>query len=161
MIIAAPIRGASLDVQLDAAAAHKEFWQLMGNENESAYRAFPSAINDQIVEMKKKISACVGSQQRLIAAFVAASDETLQSAEFANVLSDLDRIVASTDAVIRDVFSSSPKEYVREWNPYLQQMADLNGHIDNYAESFHVALDDNCSAILAHLADTVLASDQG
>ncbi len=36
-------------------------------------------------------------------------------------------------------------------------MAEQNGHIDNYVESFRIAFDDTCSALLADLGTKVIA----
>ena len=155
-MIDAPIRGMSNQVTLHTANAVKEFFDLCQTADpESGYLALPPWQQQKVVSINQQMGLVAGSQQELIKLLDDISDEHLTRPGFDKVMGDLERVVSQVDSAISDTYSA-PEPVVRLWKANLELVAQQNGHIDSYVESFRIALDENCSALLANLATNIL-----
>ena len=155
-----PIRGLSNQVALDTASAVKEFFEMcQAADPGSGYVALPAAVQGKVVSINKSMGLVVKSQHALIQELEKVSQEQLASANFQKVIADLERVVSQGNSAIADTYSA-PDTFVKLWQKNLDLMSEQNGHIDNYVESFRIALDENCSALLADLA-TRMTADEG
>lgn len=156
VIVDAPIRGLSNQVTLHTAAAVKEFFDLcQAADPESGYIALPPYLQQKVVSINGQMGIVVGTQEALLAELKKVNGEHLASSDFDKVIGDLERVVAQGDSAIADTYSA-PAEFVKLWKKNLDLMAERNSHIDSYVESFRIAFDENCSALLAEVATQVI-----
>jgi hypothetical protein len=156
MIMDASIRGLSNEVTLNTASAVKEFWDLcQAADPASGYVALPAWLQNKVISVNKLMGTVVESQYELIQELEKVSPTQIESANFQKVIADLERVVAQGESAISDTYSA-PDVFVRLWQKNLEIMAEQNGHIDNYVESFRIAFDETCSALLADLATKVI-----
>ena len=158
MILTAPIRGLSAEVVCYTAAAQMEFWNLLKATDDSAYIALPPHLQTAALNVNRSIGQAVESQHGLLRALAGVTGETVAHPEFAGVVGDLERSVAQSEAAI-DAFNDMPESIVRLWRTNLEALAENNGYLDNYVESFRIAMDENCSALLAHLASAIQSDE--
>ncbi len=154
IILTAPIRGLSAEVVCHTAAAQKEFWNLLQEADVSVYVALPPELLKATLNVNKSIGQAIDSQRELLKALETVTGETLTSLKFIDVVGDLERSVAQSEAVIAAT-NDMPESMARLWRANLESLAENNGHIDNYVESFRIAMDENCSALLANLASEI------
>jgi hypothetical protein len=153
--MALPIRELSADVQLEAAATQKKCLDI--------FEYIQVARLGVLVWFKtraldKSLDKLVSLQDELITRLQ--DDEALAKFTpevFGRLASDLDRIVSLTYAVLEQT-NEIPDQYAKVWRPKLARIADQTAHIDNFAESFHVASEETCTAVLADAARKVIAS---
>jgi hypothetical protein len=156
VIVDAPIRVLGNQVTLHTAAAVQEFFDLcQAADPKSGYVALPPYIQQKVVSINKQMGIVVDTQQALLAELEKVNGEHLATAGFDKVIGDLERVVAQGDSAISDAYAA-PTEFVKLWRKNLELMAEHNSHIDSYVESFRIALDENCSALLAELATQVI-----
>lgn len=74
------------------------------------------------------------------------------------IADDLDNVVSLTNSFLDEATCNLCPDCLCECNEMLDKISDLNGHLDNYAESLHIAADETCSVLLANLARNVIAS---
>ncbi len=155
VIMEAPIRGLSSQVTLHTAAAVKEFFELcQAADPKSGYLALPPWLQQKVVSINQQMGLAVESQRSLLDELEKVNGEHLALPGFDKVIGDLERVVAQGDSAISDTYSARP-EIVKLWKKNLESMAEQNSHIDNYVESFRIAFDENCSALLADMADKI------
>lgn len=160
MIIAAPIRVLSQEVTIHTANAVTEFLEIcQAADPDSGYLALPPWLQHKVLSVNKSMAQVVESQMTLLQELEKVSQEQLASPNFLKVIADLERVVSQGYSAIADTYSA-PDTFVRLWQKNLDRMSEQNSHIDNYVESFRIALDENCSALLADLATKTMA-DKG
>jgi hypothetical protein len=158
MIAAAPIRVLSNRVEINAASAVSEFFEICQTAKpESGYVALPPDLQQKIVSLNRKIEQIVQSQAVLLAELDKVTADQLASPSFQKVLEDLGRLVAQGNSAISDTYDA-PEIIVRLLRNNLDVAAEQYGHIDNYLESFRIAFDETCSAVLADLATRVFSA---
>jgi hypothetical protein len=157
MIVGAPIKVLSNEIALQTATAVKEFFELcQAAAPASSYIALPAKIQEKVVELNRAIGRVSASQYNLLSALEQITDEQVTAPEFAKVVSDLGWVVAQVESALTDTYQA-PDFVVTLLRRNLETVADQNSHIDSYVESFRVAFDENCSALLADLGTKVLA----
>lgn len=152
--MALPIRELSACVQYEAAYAQKTFWEVA----EGKMRA---ANFDVMLWVKtRQLSNAMGKLadlQRTLIGHLRTMDCTQYDADtFDRIACDLERIVSMTNSLVDDAYRM-PQQCVSVWTPKLETLSDLTAHIDNFAESFRVASDEACTALLADIADKITA----
>jgi hypothetical protein len=157
MITAAPIRVLSNEVTIHTAAAVSEFLEIcQAADPESGYIALPPWLQHKVVSVNKSMAQVAESQKGLILELEKVTPSQLESPSFQKVIADLERVVAQGESAISDTYSAS-ETFVQLWQKNLDLVAEQNSHIDNYLESFRIAFDETCSALLADLATKVCA----
>ncbi len=158
MILDIPIRGLNNQVALDTASAVKEFFEMcQAADPDSGYVAMHPSLQEKVVSVGKSMGLVAKSQRTLIEGLEKVSETQITSAGFQKVIADLERVVSQVDSAISDTYSA-PEAMVKLWQRNLELVAQQNGHIDNYVESFRIAFDETCSALLADLATKVSGS---
>ena len=158
MILDTPIRGLSNQVELDTASAVKEFYEMcQAADPSSGYVALHPALQEKVVSVNKSMGLVVKSQHALILELEKVSQAQMAAPGFQRAIADLERVVSQGYSAITDTYSA-PDTFVKLWQKNLDLMSEQNGHIDNYLESFRIAFDETCSALLADLATKISAS---
>jgi len=156
MIVGAPIKVLSNEVALQTATAVKEFYELcMAAEPNASYIALPAETQERIVELNRIIGRLGESQYKLLNALENVSDEQVTKPEFAKVISDLGIVVAQVESAVDETYNA-PTYVATLVRKNLECVADQNSHVESYVESFRIAFDENCSALLADLATKVV-----
>jgi hypothetical protein len=148
-----PIGYLSNEVELEASGVVKKFYE-MCKAADSGYVALPPEAQAKVVEAQKALDRVANNQESLIEALDAVSEELMASPEFPRVVANLERMVAKTDSAIEYTYSA-PGIIVQMLQKTLELVADRNSHIDNYVESFRIAVDETCSAVLADMAESI------
>jgi hypothetical protein len=147
-----PIRELSATVQYDAASAQKVFWEVVESKRRDAY------INIQvwylIHRLDRRMATLIASQQSLVTQLTAMNHENMPSVEFVKVADDLYRIVSMTDSLIADSYEM-PERCLKVWRAKLEEVGNLSSHLESFAESFRMAADETCTALLADLAQKI------
>lgn len=156
MIAETPIKVLSNDVIFDTASAVKKFFELCASAD-LGYFVVPQATKEKIVAVDHAMARVVSSQQALLTALEQVSNETIAAPGFQKVLADLEITVSQADSAITETYSA-PAFVVSLLQKNLDIIAQQNSHIDNYVESFRIAFDENCSALLADMASRLLAT---
>ena len=157
MIVTPPIKVLSNDVSLQTATAVKEFFELCQAAAPGyGYFALPPEIQQKVVELNKSIGRVAESQTRLLDALERVTDQEVIAPEFAKVISDLGWLVAQVESAVVDTYAA-PSFVSTLVRANLETVADQNSHLDSYVESFRVAFNENCTALLADLATKVIA----
>lgn len=155
-MVAAPIRVLSNEVTIYTADAVKEFFEIcQASAPDSGYVAMPPWLQHKVLSVDKLMARAAASQQGLIQELEKVTPEMYESPAFLKVISDLERLVAQGESAISDTYSA-PETIVRLWQKNLDILAEQNAHIDNYLESFRIALDETCSALLADIGTKVI-----
>jgi len=100
----------------------------------------------------------IEKEHKLISHLQTLNTELLPSDEFEKLANSLDvvtNIINSLIDAMNDAMSGMPSERTAVWRPRLDAITELTGHLDNFAESFHIAASQECTAALAGLARTV------
>jgi hypothetical protein len=159
MILDTPIRGLSNQVALDTASAVKEFFEMcQAADPQSGYVAFHPTLQEKVVSLNESMGLVVKSQHALIQELEKVSQAQMATVGFQKVIADLERVVSQGYSAITDTYSA-PDTFVKLWQKNLNLMSEQNGHIDNYVESFRIAMDETCSALLADLATRTIADE--
>ena len=152
--MALPIRELSASVQYDAARVQNTFWKVVDRKTRAA--TFDVGLMLQAKILSYVMGRLVTSQSKLIDRLKALDSSSFDEATFDKVACDLERIVALTNSFLSDAYAM-PSKCVDVWRLQLEQISDLSCHIDNFSESFRIASDDACTAVLAHIAEKITA----
>lgn len=153
---ALPIRELSANVQYDAASAQKAFWEVVEEKRHEA--AFSIMFRFYVHRLNRRMDRLANSQQDLIESLRKIPAEKMSAADFTKVADDLYRIVAMTESMIDDCYEMPPV-CMNAWRANLEKIADLTSHLESFAESFRVAADETCTALLADIAQKVMARE--
>lgn len=149
---ALPIRQLSAHVQYDAACAQNVFWEVVEAKRQNAY------IQIQIWLLTHRLDRRMGklaeSQRSLVDNLRKIPRDNMSSADFTKVADDLYRIVSMTDSLIADAYEM-PDRCLNVWRANLEEVGDLSSHLDSFAESFRMASDEACTALLADLVEKI------
>jgi hypothetical protein len=157
MIVGAPIKVLSNDVSLQTATAVKEFFELcQAADPDSGYFALPADVQERVVALNRTIGRVSESQYKLLQALEQVSDEQVMQPEFAKIISDLGWLVAQVESAVSETYAA-PRFVATLVRTNLETVADQNSHLDSYVESFRVAFDETCSALLADLGTKIIA----
>ncbi len=152
--MALPIRELSASVQYEAAYAQKTFWKVV----EGKTRAATWDVNLWV--QTRLLSHAMGKlgdlQGTLIDCLKVKDCRQFDASTFDKVASDLERIVSMTYSLLEDVYGM-PEQCAAVLRPRLDVIADRTAHIDNFAESFRIASDEACTALLADIAEKITA----
>lgn len=155
-MIITPIRGLSNQVELDTANTVKEFCALCAAADPSSgYIAMPPELQEGAVAINQSMGMVTISQAALIEALERVTEEQITTTNFQRIIGDLERVVSQGESAISDTYSA-PAAMVTLWQKNLDLIAQQNRHIDSYVESFRVAFDETCSALLADMASRII-----
>jgi DNA-directed RNA polymerase subunit F len=154
--IAIPIRELSANVQFDAASAQKAFWEVVEEKRREA--AIHILLRYLTNKLNRRMERLANSQRDLVEHLRKIPAEKMSAAEFTKVSDDLYRIVAMTESMVDDCYEMPPS-CIDAWRANLEKVANLSSHLENFAESFRIAADDTCTALLADIAQKVTARE--
>ena len=100
----------------------------------------------------------LASQESLLKRLKGSSSDGFPPEVYGKLANDLRNVVSLTNSFIDEAYDM-PVECLSLWAPRLEKIADLNGYLDNFAETFRIASDDACTALLADIAVKVAAND--
>jgi len=152
--MALPIRELSASVQYEAAYAQKTFWKVVDGKARAA--TFDVALWIQTRLLSHAMGKLASLQGALIDCLKAKDFQEFDAKTFDKIASDLERIVSMTYSLLDDAYGM-PEKCVAVWRPQLDLIADRTAHLDNFAESFRVASDEACTALLANIAEKITA----
>ena len=150
-----PIRELSADVQFEAAYAQKAFWSVADGVQRGQFHL---RLWYKTQQLNGSMDRLIEGQQRLIACLQNADMAQFTLDDFGKQASDLERLVAMTTAFV-DAASEMPEKCVSVRRPKLETISELAGHLDNFAESFRIASNQECTAALAKVARGVMARE--
>jgi len=152
--MALPIRELSACVQYEAAYAQKTFWEVAeGKMRATSFDVMLWVKTRQLAHAMEKLATL----QRMLIDRLRTMDCSQYDADtFDRIASDLERIVSMTNSLVDDAYRM-PQQCVSVWTPKLEAISDLTAHIDNFAESFRIASDEACTALLADIAEKISA----
>lgn len=150
--MALPIRELSASVQYEAAYAQKTFWKVFDGKARAA--TFDLSLWVQTRLLSHAMGKLADLQGTLIECLMAKDCREFDASTFDKVASDLERIASMTYSFLDDAYSM-PEHCVAVWRPRLAVLADRTAHIDNFAESFRIASDEACTALLADIAEKI------
>ncbi len=152
--MALPIRELSASVQYEAAYAQKTFWKVVDGKARAA--TFDVTLWVQTRLLARTMGKLASLQGTLIEKLKTMDCNQFDANTFDKIASDLERIVSMTYSFLDDAHSM-PKLCVDVWRPRLDEILDRTAHIDNFAESYRIASDDACTAVLADMAEKITA----
>jgi len=152
--MALPIRELSASVQYEAAYAQKTFWKVVDGKARAA--TFDVTLWVQTRLLSHAMGKLGSLQGTLIECLQTKNCREFDAATFDKVASDLERIVSMTYSLLDDAYGM-PEKCVAVWRPQLDIIADRTAHIDNFAESFRIASNEACTALLANIAEKITA----
>jgi hypothetical protein len=154
--IALPIRELSATVQYDAASAQKAFWEVVESKRREAL--FDFVIYYMTRRLNRRMTRLAKSQSELVERLRQLPAERMAAPEFSKVADDLFRIVAMTDSIAADCYEM-PDQCTDVWRSNLEKVADQSNHIESFAETFRIAANETCTALLADIAQKVMARE--
>jgi hypothetical protein len=154
--VALPIRELSANVQYEAASTQKAFWEVVESKRRQFY--FDLMVRYMTRRLDRRMGRLLVSQEALIEHLREVPTDSISHEDFSKVANDLDRIVAMTTALVDDSYDV-PHPFLEIWRPKLEKISDLNGYLDSFAESFRIASDETCTALLADMVRKVAVDD--
>jgi hypothetical protein len=152
--MALPIRELSASVQYEAAYAQKTFWKVV--DAKARERTFDFVLWVHTKQLWHSMGKTADLQRNLIVLLQGKDFGRCDADAFDNIARDLERVVSLTNALLDNTYTM-PDRCVAVWRPRLEEIADLTAHIDNFAESFRIASDEACTALLANIAEKITA----
>ncbi len=153
--MALPLREMSVNVQREAVSAQMAYWSLA---EDVAHRRFQLFLWVKTRTLNNSMGRLVEKQQTLIDCLRAAPTSRYTPEVFAKVANDLDNVVSLTNSFIDEAYDM-PDTCLSVCTPRLENISELNGYLDNFAESFRIASDAQCTAALAAIARGVMAEE--
>lgn len=151
---ALPIRGLSANVKVVAASANKTFWDVVETRQrrEPMLRALWAAcVHYLIHKLDRKLARLIARERELIARLEALSLDALSDGDFLAIAEDIQGIISLTNSLVEEAYSM-PDICLSTWRPTLRELEAATSHLDNFVESFRMAADDACTALLADMA---------
>ena len=152
--MALPIRELSASVQYEAAYAQKTFWKVV--DAKARERTFHFVLWVYTKQLWHSMGKTADLQRTLVGLLQGKDFSRCDADAFDNIARDLERVVSLTNALLDNTYSM-PDRCVAVWRPRLEEIADLTAHIDNFAESFRIASNEACTALLANIAEKIAA----
>lgn len=153
--MALPIRELSAYAQYEAASAQKTFWEVA--EAKARAASFDVALWMKTRSLSGAMVRLADTQQKLIDCLAKDNFDHFDAGTFDKIAGDLERLVSMTYSFVDDMYHTSSEDCLAVWRPKLDRIYELTNHLDNYAESFRIASDDACTALLADIATKVTA----
>jgi len=153
---ALPIRELSANVQYDAASAQKAFFEVLESKQQEAL--FNWVIWYTTHRFNRRMGRLLMSQGKFVKSLRCVPVDSIAPTDLLKVSSDLDRIVSMTDSLLADAYLL-PEQCLSVWRKKLEAISDQNGYIESFAESFRIASDETCTALLAEVARKVAVED--
>jgi hypothetical protein len=147
-----PIRELSADVQVKTATARRAVLHVAAAN--ARLLSFALLEDRRARAINKDMGKLVDRQKDLVARLESFHAEQVDAPVLSNFAGDLSQLATSAASLVTDAFEM-PEKYVQVWRENLEAISDLSSHIDNFAESFHIAADDLCSALIAKMANDV------
>jgi len=154
--MALPLREMSVSVQQEAVSAQMAYWKLA---EEVANRRFQVFMWVKTRTLNASMGRLIERQRDLIRHLQDRRVSQLTPEVCGKLATDLDNVVSLTNSFLDDAHDM-PNECLNVWAQRLEQIADLNAHLDNFAESFRIASDEACTSLLADMADRITADVQ-
>lgn len=146
-----PIRELSVNAQREAVSAQHAYIRASESIYQKRFQLFQwisvRALNYAMARLSKQ-------QQTLIEFLKRPITQRLTPEDFRKISNDLENVVSLTDTFIDEAYNM-PRECVGVWSARLTKIAESNRYLDNFAESFRIASDEACTALLADIADRV------
>jgi hypothetical protein len=156
MIADTSIKVLNNNVASDATSAVGKFFELCDNAD-LGYFVLPADKSQQVVAVSEAMVRLISSQVNLLRALEQVRDKTVLSPGFQKTVADIQISVSQTESIISEVYLG-PDYYVGLLRDKLETIAQQNSYIDNHVESFRIAFDENCSALLADMATRMTAT---
>jgi hypothetical protein len=90
--------------------------------------------------LKIAMGKLVARQQSLITRLKNSPPERFAPEMYGKLASDLHNVVSLTNSLLDELYGM-PTECINLWSTKLEEIADCNGYLDNFAESFRIASD--------------------
>jgi hypothetical protein len=148
-----PLRELSVAVQHEAVSAQRAYWKLAEGK---AHQGMEPMLWLKTRVLKIAMGKLVARQQSLITRLKNSPPERFAPEMYGKLASDLHNVVSLTNSLLDELYGM-PTECINLWSTKLEEIADCNGYLDNFAESFRIASDDACTALLADIAAKVTA----
>jgi len=152
--MALPLRELSVNVQREAVSAQQAYWSLA--EERLAHRRSQVIQWVKTRSLNSAMGRLVERQQSLIDLLRQAPAAPFGAELFLKIANDLDNVVSLTNSFVDEAYDM-PTGCLSVWSPRLEKISDLNNYLDNFAESFRIASDEACTALLADMADKITA----
>lgn len=151
---ALPIRELSADVKFAAATANKTFWDVVETKNRK--QPFLQGIVDGFVhflvhKLDRQLAKLVTGERQLIDRLEALSVADLTEDDYLRIADDIQGIVSLTNSLVEEAYAM-PEVCLSAWRSNLQKIEEATSQIDSFVESFRMASDEACMALLADLS---------
>jgi hypothetical protein len=150
-----PLRELSVSVQREAVSAKEAYWKLA---EEVAHRQGQIIVWIKTRTLNVSLGRLIDHQQSLIDRLNEAPTDQFPADVIGKLAGDLGNVVSLTHSFIDDAYEM-PRECLEVWSDRLEKVSDLNSNLENYAESFRIASDETCTALLAELARNVAVEE--
>lgn len=144
--MALPIRELSASARYQAARAEKTFWEVV--ESKARAARIELWVKVKIYSLDRSMGGLIEKQDTLLAMLRNFGADDMPQQVLGMVAGDLELLTAMTDAFI-EATQGAPQQCLDVWGTKLEKIAERSAYIDNYAESFRIASDEACTAILA------------
>jgi len=148
-----PLREMSVTVQRDAVSAQMAYWSLA---EEVANRRFQLFLWVKTRTLNNSMGRLIEGQKSLIDRLTEPRVAEFAPEVCGKLSNDLYNVVSLTNSFVDEAYDM-PAQCLHVWEDRLNQIADLNAHLDNFAESFRIASDEACTSLLADVAKSVMA----
>jgi hypothetical protein len=146
-----PLRELSVSVQREAVTAKTAYWSLAEDVTRK-HLEFIVWIKTQ--RLNHSLGRLIERQQSLISALQEAPTDQFPANMMVKLADDLGSVVSLTESFIIEAYDM-PDGILNVWIGRLDRVAQLNSHLENFAESFRIASDGTCTALLAEVARSV------
>jgi hypothetical protein len=130
-------------------------WKLA---EEVAYRQGQIIVWIKTRTLNVSLARLIDHQQSLIDRLNETPTDQFPADVVGKLAGDLGNVVSLTHSFIDDAYEM-PRECLKVWSDRLEKISDLNSNLESYAESFRIASDESCTALLAELARSVAVEE--
>lgn len=150
-----PLRELSVSVQREAVSAKEAYWRLA---EDVARRQLELIVWMKTRKLNHSLGRLIDNQQSLIHRLDEAPTDQFSVEVIGKLACDLGNVVSLTHSFVDDAYEM-PRECLQVWSERLEKISDLNAHLENYAESFRIASDETCTALLAEMTRSVTVEE--
>jgi len=151
--MALPLRELSVTVQREAVSAQMAYWSLAEDVGQ---KRFQFVLWLKTRTLNSAMERLVEKQQSLLDLLRQGPQAQFGPEVFLKIANDLGNVVSLTNSFIDEAYDM-PVDCLSVWSPRLEKISDLNSYLDNFAESFRIAADEACTALLADMANKITA----